>query len=124
MRTIKFRAWDKDKNIMRKITSINWYDEYLWVDETPLSGDRLPFASTPIMQFTGLTDKNGKEIYEGDIVKTKYQPLAEIIWHEEFACFCYKTIDETVEDEIQFNFKQHEIELIGNIHENPELLTP
>jgi hypothetical protein len=68
-RPIKFRAWDKEKKQIREVTGINWYDEYLWVDETPMSGDRLPIETTPLMQFTGLLDKNGlAEVFEGDII--------------------------------------------------------
>lgn len=111
MREIKFRAWDKDKKEIREVTGINWYDEYLWVDETPMSGDKLPIEGTPLMQFTGLLDKNGREIYEGDIVKNdKWNGIGNgIVQWDKIGWGC----------DYYFLTKG---EIIGNIYENPELL--
>ena len=75
-----------------------------------------------VRRFTGWIDKNNKELLENDIVKTKYQDLAKIIWHNDFSCFCYETIDEIVKEEIQFWFKKEDLEYKGNIYETPELL--
>lgn len=75
-----------------------------------------------IQQYTGLKDKNGKEIYEGDIVKTKWQNKAEMIWLECDAAFALRTVGDVVKDEIMYGFKDTEMEIIGNIYENPELI--
>lgn len=108
-RTIKFRAWDASKNKMREVTSINWYDEYLWVDETPLSGDRLLISVTPIMQFAGLIDKNGKEYFEGDILDNK-----EVVEFRDGCFFAGGT---------PLAISASHREIIGNKFENPELLS-
>lgn len=107
MREIKFRAWDKEKKQLREVTGINWYDEYLWVDETPMTGDRLPIEGTPLMQFIGLKDKNGKETFSEDIVSDGINPPFVVdFWNWDMMIRLY----------------QIEFEIIGNACENPELL--
>lgn len=94
---------------------------------------------TPIMQFTGLKDKNGKEIYEGDIVRFLWNPVFNepsampefeytrpVSYYEKWGCFVMTIFSTKGEN-------QHvavgspteaggEIEVVGNIYENPELL--
>ncbi len=65
-----------------------------------------------LMQFTGLRDKNGQEIYEGDIVAW-HQFKITVEWNPMEARFGFPT---------EYSLRQHEVEIIGNIHENPELL--
>jgi uncharacterized phage protein (TIGR01671 family) len=134
MRDIKFRAWHKELNSLRQIAEIN----FLWkpspnaedlggnvtvwdhpsVVTAMIKGrtDRWLFKDINLMQYTGLKDKNGKEIYEGDIVNQynlDKKPTIVEYWYNSFTPF-----DETEE----YGYKADELAVIGNIYENPELL--
>ena len=103
MRTIKFRAWNSDEKIMSKPFKLI-HDEELYSD------------THVVMQFTGLQDKNGKEIYEGDVVElnnTKY----DIVFIEGEFCGANDN-----GESIQM-FEVINGSVIGNIYEHSELLT-
>ena len=108
----RFRAWDTDVDEMYH--DINSYD----------MAEMLADSQLIQMQCTGLKDKNGKLIYEGDIVKEFL--LYKVIWENEFCRFELQKVDE--EDYRDWLFdttddnQSHRIEVIGNIYENPELL--
>lgn len=118
MREIKFRAWDNRKKQML---------EFDLDDAHKL----IPYTDCPVMQFTGLKDENGKEIYEGDIVHTpaKTDNIWEIYWHLNGFCLGRKRKDKSVLDwptdengYVCYGRSWVDIEVIGNIYENPELL--
>lgn len=81
------------------------------------------------MQYTGLKDKNGKEIYEGDVVEYDNGTKAKVIFHD--GGFCgydgYATCSDEAylrlsPEETPFDGLEFEVEVIGNIYQNPELL--
>jgi uncharacterized phage protein (TIGR01671 family) len=121
MREIKFRAWDKKRKEMSVGELSFHYDNQVGIDHVYLDQIR-EVEDYILMQYTGLKDINGKEIYEGDMVKTKWQSKAEMIWVEKEAAYGLRTIDEEVKDEIMYGFKDQEMEVIGNIYENKDLL--
>ena len=72
-------------------------------------------------QYTGLTDKNGKKIFEGDIVTNHKGDIGRVTWYEEYCAFMIYSI---TENKVYWLFDNDFslIEIIGNIHDNPELL--
>ena len=79
-----------------------------------------------IVFFTGLTDKNGKEIFKGDIlccIHRKFNREVEMVWDEEKYSFAIKEPNNPRYTTTIPEFKKYnEFEIIGNIYENPELL--
>lgn len=127
MRTIKFRAWHKKDKRMYLVTGFAWHLENLVL--VSVLKDRVVNQNPEdleIMQFTGLTDKNGKEIYEGDIVSVNYvsgerQP-EEVYWCSEGAgWFLQRPEYSGWGNKMQQNYVLT-YEVVGNICENPELL--
>jgi len=82
-----------------------------------LTDGRVP-KQIPVMQFTGLTDKNGKEIFEGDVAECypDYEK-GKVIFHS--GCFWFELLHDEDDQEYLYDLK---LEVVGNIHENPELL--
>lgn len=121
MRGIDYRVYDKDDNKIYKVGGfindlpfIDWsydndFEEYSVQDHYIVKNGEL-------MQYTGLKDKNGKEIYEGDIVRYFKDELATI----EFKRGCFVIESENYID--YFYEILGEIEVIGNIYENEDLL--
>lgn len=128
MREIKFRAWDKKQNCMDDFsdmfirTNEDIYEEAGIKYDTPnLEVERVNTGRYEIMQYTGLKDKNGKEIYEGDIVIMKDDPedIGSVAWDSHDMEWVISMA--TTECKMG-GYWSYELEVIGNIHDNPELL--
>ncbi len=106
-RKIKFRVWNlKDKEFHNPAILEVWGN---------------PIENYIIQQFTGLLDKNGKEIYEGDIV-CGFDFIAEVIWETEDSAFQIRRIDKTHGGAFLNTMYMQNFEVIGNIFHNPELI--
>lgn len=139
MREIKFRAYDKKYKFMsHKVLVGNVFDDNenytahsMWIEPSMVDYKCTPqwmnfdeHSNIELMQYTGLLDKNGKEIYEGDIVKEPYYVdenngylLLEVLFNN--GCFVGKVINK---DGFGLQNLTMYKEVIGNIYENPELL--
>lgn len=133
-REIKFRAWDSvhnrmiysdkhlgfrpfednnrfdnyDFNISKKGVYCFAYDEY----DDDFGGGVCNETDLPIMEYVGLKDKNGVEIYEGDLLKSYYEKPGIVKWNDELGAFQIKGIPS------QTMKRCNEMEVIGNIYEN------
>lgn len=140
-REIKFRAWDKKEKYIADVYEIDFCNEnvilldYGAIDEFETHSRN--FDEIELLQHTGLKDRNGKEIYEGDIIR-KFNYLGEecsinkIVWDSTLCTGCHtEMIKDFISpkgygrEEVSIGLSVREceyIEVIGNIYENPELL--
>ncbi len=132
-RIIKFRAWDKKHKNM--LFNVSTGTIVIWSSPDNRSADA---EDCIFMQYTGLKDENGKEVYEGDILKnTKNKnQLVEVYWEGcttdkhsinggdwiNWGGWSFKKVK--IDDDFTYAIYQNEIEVIGNIYENPDLINP
>lgn len=112
---IEFRAWDKIDKKMRRVAGIYFSQGRGQVTMEGMKSRR--FHNIDLMRFTGLFDKNGTKIFEGDIIRTDDSVLSdEVVVYDDAQ---YPALlwagDQGVKE-------SNRIKVIGNIHENPELL--
>ncbi len=132
MREIKFRAWDTGKEIYLTVMQLDIQGHYFPPSLRAIEVDNLELIlqdACIIEQYTGLKDSKGHEIYEGDIVKAHakkdslFGEVGEIKFYSNSWCVDmskrYPMAREGWCCTIKADFT---IEIIGNIHENPELL--
>jgi len=138
MREVKFRAWNKTKKVMVcNSPFISWCvgDGTATISEyVPHNGgyalnsvrqlSHYEFDNFIFMQFTGLKDENGKEIYEGDILGYCDNYPGLVFWDS--TCHRWSLLERYPKGEYN---REHELDyltepmkILGNIHENPDLL--
>lgn len=140
MREFKFRAWDKEKNEILPVKLMDfsqWWvscDPHYGTSKPNEYGERNSFKNEEtdrhiIMQYTGLKDKNGTEIYEGDIIDGSWiNPMSKekVMRHYQVTFnkgkYNAELIGHHPYGSTMLYFENDKSEVIGNIYENPELL--
>ena len=136
MKEVKFRVWDRNEEIMAEITSIRFsksqhtligyrYSKNGKVIDNQSYIDENGWGTAALMQYTGLKDKNGNEIYEGDVVEYKDFSSGLYLFREQPKTTGIIKINNLLRGiylKGMGTFEGSKVEVIGNIFENKELL--
>ena len=128
MREIKFRIWVKDRKEIFEVILINYVSKnvtyilerighFLNIRDNKFND--VEFNDVEFMQYTGLKDKNGKEIYEGDIFHIGSKKILYIVKWIDCGLKGRQIRNKSC---IGLDYWKDDIEVIGNIYENPELM--
>ena len=128
MKEIKVRAWHKNiewdgEGSMHEVLAISFELGFIFVPlpDEPREYRRLEMSDCTLRLFTGHLDKNGKELYAGDITKDS-TGLCLIAWNDQLASFCLRRNGWAFDHFFGEAVNPSDVEVIGNIYENPELL--
>jgi uncharacterized phage protein (TIGR01671 family) len=122
----KFRAWDKEFKEMVQVDALVFEEQIIKATYKNGNVVKEDLKNYVLMQSTGLTDKNGKEIFEGDVLKvTNLSSWLEVVsFNNNKAMFVSKEIKREIEESPLydlFNTDIFEVEIISNIYTNPGL---
>jgi uncharacterized phage protein (TIGR01671 family) len=129
VREFKFRAWDRNRG--RWINVGRFYDVTNSIQSTAYTSELYPTyehdemkLDVVLMQYTGLKDKNGRDIYEGDILEIPlFEPSRmQITFIEGAFCLADKSGEYSADIHYIHHADREQAEVIGNIYEHPELL--
>lgn len=137
-REIKFRAWDKDQKITRQVDGIN-FNEFGFSNFKAASvacsdnnGDNtqiIRLTEVELMQYTGMTDSDGQEIFEGDIIRIRESEYDEwsvhsVEYHGDkgYPAFELNPLSDEECNGLSYVDARCRVEVIGNIYEHPHLL--
>lgn len=126
MREIKFRAYDKNTKIMLPVVDVIKFTKSESInilrDGAYGVGVTIPYQpQIELMEYTGLHDKNGKEIYEGDITDDGYNNIG-VVKYGKYNCSCCEGVYGWYVDGGDIRSAECFLEVIGNIYENSNLL--
>lgn len=127
MRIPKYQVWHKKEKVMRPVESLILTENGgVWINDYPDTG------SCELREWTGLKDKSGKEIYEGDLFgklggdqerPDEYEIHGQVKFDSDFAMFVIELTNGGWMELFDYmNQPKSEKEVIGNIYENPELI--
>ena len=124
----RYRAWMKSLKWMCDVTNISFDSKFVDIcqqgDTERYTEMSVEFDEITLMQSTGLFDRNGKEIFEGDILDYRGRK-ALVRWHGSYASFIYRFVDEPHKRKAEWKplyLAYMKCEIIGNVYENTELL--
>ena len=123
---LKFKVWDKEKQVFLKDVYISQDGELYEFSTFTTFRVVITYLNSEnkkVLKFTGLHDKNGSEIYEGDVLRIK-DGLYRVAWNGCFSSFFMKNLekDKKYDDLYFLNANYKSAEIIGNIYENEEFL--
>lgn len=147
MTPLRFRVWHKKQRLMVEFSRLTFCDEYSHLGFAATEDRYRGICALPqgfdkeqelaVMQSTGLKDRNGKEIFEGDVIECldniihpdgQHRVTGLVYWDSECAMFMLRYSDPAVENGVCFEDKELCREfgylVLGNDRENPELLHP